>query len=122
MPVDLPEEFLPEMVFLKQMTELQDGRFIRHRLPAEVDTHEPAHGDRFIQGLFRSRIGEVEPLLEKIDPEHAQKPHRRPTVLALRVIGCDHRAKVLPGHDLLHVRKELLATGGFPMGLEGAGG
>ena len=67
MPVDLPEELLPEMVFLKQMAELQDGGLIGHGFPAEIDAHEPAHGHRFIQGFFRPGIGKVEPLLEKID-------------------------------------------------------
>ena len=50
------------------------------------------------------------------------KAHRRPAVLALGVIGCDHRAEVLPRHDLLPIRQELLATGGLPVGLKGAGG
>ena len=122
MPVDLPKELFPEMVLLEEMTELQDGGLIRHRLPAEIDTHEPAHGHRFVQGFFRPGIGEVEPLLEKINAQHALQTHRRPAILTLGIIGCDHGAEVLPRYDLLHVRKELLATGGFPMGLEGACG
>ena len=50
------------------MAELQDRAIIWHGLPAEIYADEPAHGDRFIQGFFRPRIGEVEPLLEEVDP------------------------------------------------------
>ena len=121
-PADLLEELLTEVVLLEQMTELQNGRFIRHRFPVEVDTHEPTHGDRFVQGFFRSGIGEIEPLLEEINPEHALKPHRGSAVLALRVVGRNDRTEIVPRHHLLHIRKKLLATRGFPVGFEGAGG
>ena len=70
MPVDLPEKLLPQMVFLKQMAELQDRGLIGHGFPAQVDAHKPTHGDRFVQGFFRPGIGEVEPLLEEIDAQH----------------------------------------------------
>ena len=122
MPVDLPEELFPQMVFLEQMAELQDGGLIGHRLPAQVDAHKPTHGDRFVQGPLRPRIGEVEPLLEEIDAQHTFQAHRRSAVLTLRIVGCDNGAQILPGHHLLHIRQELLATGWLPMGLEGAGG
>ena len=72
--VDLLEELPAEMVLLEQMTELQDGGLIRHRFPAEIYADEPAHGDRFVQGLLGPRIGGVEPLLEEIDPQHTLKP------------------------------------------------
>ena len=60
--VDLLEELLPQVVLLEEMAKLQDGRFIRHRLPAEIDADEGAQGLGIVQCLFRSRIGEVEPL------------------------------------------------------------
>ena len=65
--MDFLEELLPQVVFLEEMAELQDSGFIRHRLPAEINTHKPAHGHRFVQGFFRPRIREVEPLLEEIN-------------------------------------------------------
>ena len=122
MAMDLAEELLAQMVSLEEMAELQDRGLIGHRLPAEVDAHELTHGDRFIQGFFRPRIGEVEPLLEEIDAQHAFKSHGRPAVISLRIMGRDHRTEVVPGHHFLHVREEFLPTGGFAIGLEGAGG
>ena len=54
------------MVLLEEMAELQDGGLIRHRFPAEIYADEPAHGDRFVQGLLGPGIGEIEPLLEEV--------------------------------------------------------
>lgn len=64
--VDLLEELLAEMVLLEERAELQDGGLIRHRLLAEIYADEPAHGDRFVQGLLGPGIGEIEPLLEEV--------------------------------------------------------
>ena len=75
MAVGLLEEFPAEMVLLEERAELQDGALIRHRLLAEIYADEPAHGDRFIQGLLGPGIGEIEPLLEESDPQHMLEPH-----------------------------------------------
>ena len=57
-----------------------------------------------------------------MNQERALKARRGPAVLALGMIGGDHRAEILPGYDLLHIRQKLLATGRLPMGLEGTSG
>ena len=79
-------------------------------------------GPQFLQCLFRSWIGEVEPLLEEIVAQHALQVHWRPAVLALGTVGRDRGAKILPGHHFLYVGKKSLATGMLPVGLEGTGG
>ena len=122
MAVDLLEELLTEMVFLEQMTKLQDGGLIRHRLRPKIDADKAAHGLGIIQRFFLSWIGEVEPLLEEIYAQHALQAHWRSAVLALGIIGRNDRAEILPGHDLLPIGKKLLATGGLHVGLEGAHG
>ena len=104
------------------MAELRNGGFVGHRLPTEVDVRETARGNRFIQGFLGPRVGEIEPLLEEVNPEHALKTYGRPAVLALGIMGRDHRAQIRPGHHLLHVGEELLATGGFAVDFEGSGG
>ena len=120
--VDLLEEFLAEIVLLEEMAELQDGGLIGHRFPTEINADEPTHGLGAVQGLLGPGIGEIEPLLEESDPQHTLEPHRRPAVLALGVVGRDHRTEVLPGHYFAHFRQESLATGRFAVGLEGTGG
>ena len=71
--VDLLEELLTQVVLPEGMAELQDGRFIRHRLRPKIDTDKAAHGLKIVQCLFRPRIREIEPLLEEIDAQHALK-------------------------------------------------
>ena len=120
--VDLLEELPAEMVLLEQMTELQDGGLIRHRFPAEIYADEPAHGDRFVQGLLGPRIGEVGPLLEEIDPQHTPKPHRRPAVLTLGIIGCDHRTEACQGTTLSISARNRSRRVDLPPGREGHDG
>ena len=72
--MDLLEERLPEMVCLEEMAELQDGRLIWHRLPAQIDADEGAHRLGIVQCLFRPRIGEVDPLLEEKMRSMRSKP------------------------------------------------
>lgn len=42
----------------------------RHWLAPQIDAHKAAHGAQLIQRFFYRRIREVEPVLEKVDPQH----------------------------------------------------
>ena len=52
-----------EIVLLKQMPEVQHGRFIRHRSRAEVYAREPAQRRRLGKRLLHTGVRQVEPLL-----------------------------------------------------------
>lgn len=52
-----------------------------------------------------------------VNSEHALKPYWSLAVVALWIVGRGHRAEILPGYNLLHLRQELLAAGGVPVGL-----
>lgn len=121
MPVDLLEELLSQIALIEQVAELQDGGLVWHGFPAEINPHEPAYRDRFIQSLFGPRIRKVEPLLETVSMRSMRiRPTCGLAVLAHRIIGSNDHAAVLPGHHLPHVGKKSLATGGLRVGLEGA--
>jgi len=64
---DQDEQLLTQVVHLQQMPELADRGFIRCRLTTQVDPNETTHGTRVIQSFLNRWIGEVEPVLEKID-------------------------------------------------------
>ena len=49
-------------------------------LHAQVDADEFAHGQGVVEGFFHRRIGEVEPVLEEVDAQHALKANRRASV------------------------------------------
>lgn len=97
------EERRPEPMRFQQMPEPTDRGFVGNRFPPQVNADERTHGQRVVQGLLDRRIGEVEPLLQEIDPEHLVDPHgasARP--LRLRIHRLDHRAQRLPEHHPSH--------------------
>ena len=57
------------MVPFQQVTEVQDRRLVRHRLAAKVNANKAAHRNRLIQRLLRRRIRQIEPLLQKVQPQ-----------------------------------------------------
>jgi len=57
-------------VLLEQMAEAQDGRLIRRRSHAEIHADKPLQNRRLVQRLFHAGVGQVEPLLHEVRPEH----------------------------------------------------
>src|SRR6187397_3429316 len=68
---------------LQQVPEVEDRGFVGHRLAAEIDADEPAHRQRVIERLFRSGVGQVEPMLQEVQPQHPFQANRWPAVLTI---------------------------------------
>src|SRR5260370_22695098 len=92
-----------QFVFLQQVTEPEDGALVRHRCPPQIDSHKAPQHRRFIQRILGPRIAQVEPLLQKVHPQHAAQAHRWPPVLSLRLVRLHQRLSLHPGHDLFHL-------------------
>ena len=58
--------------------------------PRSMPTKSPQHR-RFIQRILRARVAQVEPLLQKIHPQHDAQSHRRPSILSLRIVRFHQR-------------------------------
>src|ERR1700730_10135835 len=100
-----------QSVLLQQMAEAADGRLVRRRSDAEVYTHEPAQRGRFVQRLFHPRIRQVDPLLNKVRPQHDRQAHRLPSVARLRVVRTHQRLqRRLRNHTLHLLQKQLPPT------------
>lgn len=65
------EQFLAQVVALHEVAKLADRGFVRRRLPAQVDADERPQGARVVQGFLGRRVRQVEPVLQKIDAQHA---------------------------------------------------
>jgi hypothetical protein len=61
------------LVFFEQVPELAHRGLVRYRLAAQINAHEPPHHRRVVQRLFYRRIRQVEPLLQKINPQQLLK-------------------------------------------------
>src|SRR5437870_10642939 len=61
------------------------------------------HHHRVVQRLFHPRVRQVEPLLQKVNPQHALYSHRRPPLPRLGIMRRHQRAQLAPRHHLLHL-------------------
>ena len=93
------------------MTEFAQSCFIRNRFRHEVNACKFPHGIAVVNGVFRRGIGQVEPGLKQIHPQHFLDPHGRTATLSLGVVGFDHTNPLIPGNDLVHDFQKF-----FPLG------
>ena len=54
--------------------------------PRSTPTNRHNHR-RLVQRLFHARVGEIEPLLQEVSPQHEGKTHRTPAIAGLRICG-----------------------------------
>jgi len=110
--VDLYKQLIAQIMRFEQMSELADRGLVRCGFTPMVDADEAPHGARVIQGFFHRRIGQIEPVLQKVDAQHAFQADRGAArTFRLWVKRLDHFAQVTPGVNLLHSIEKLLPTG-----------
>lgn len=113
------EQLVAEIVLLHQVTELADRGFVRHGLPAEVDTDKLSQRPGIVKGFLGSRIGQVEPMLDEVDAQHALDADWAPTgTLWLGIERLDDLSQFLPRNDGFHFLKELFLASFLPVLLE----
>jgi hypothetical protein len=106
--VDRVQHHDAQIMLFKQMTEAADGRFVRRRRSAKVNPYEPLQDRRLIQRLLYARVGQVEPLLLEISPQHDLKPDRTASIASLRIVRTDQRQQTRPWNHKLHlIQKQL---------------
>lgn len=103
------EQVIAEIVLFHQMAKLTDRGFVGNRLLTEIDTDEDAHGAGIIQGFFGSGIGQVEPVLEEMNSQHALNTDGTATgSFGVWIVGGDGFAELFPGDNGFHVIEKAL--------------
>jgi hypothetical protein len=69
-PVSVIVGYSRSPMALQHMAEAQHRGLIGHRHRTQVDTRKPAHRHRVVEGFLHPRIREIEPLLQKVHPQH----------------------------------------------------
>ena len=100
------KERLPEPVRLKQMAELADGGLVRDRPVAQIDPDKGPHDRRVVQRFLHRGVGQIEPVLEEVQPQHALQSDGRATVPDLGVHRFDVATQLAPRHDAIHLGEE----------------
>ncbi len=106
-----------QLVLFQQVAKLAHRGLVRHRLLPQIDAHKLPQHRRVVQRLFHRRIRQVEPLLQKINPQHPLHSHRRPSIAGLRIVRLNQPAQPAPGHHLLHLFQKQCTLGllGVPL-------
>ena len=64
------EQLLPDLVGFEQVSEVEQRGRVRDLLDREVQVHEPPHRIGVVDRVLDSLVGEVEPDLEQVHPQH----------------------------------------------------
>ena len=102
---------LVQTVSFQKMTKFAQRCFIRHCFRHEVNACECPHGVAVINGILSSRVGQVEPDLKQIHPQHLFNSHGRTTTLPFGIVRFNHTNPLLPRYDLVHDFKKFLSLG-----------
>lgn len=107
--VDQVHHLRDERVPLQQAAELQDRRLIRQRVLDQLQSGRAAHRLDLVERILHRAARERVPLLQRINPQHCLKRHRRAAATPRRrVVRFDQHHQFRPRHHLLRLRQELL--------------
>src|SRR5207253_1790960 len=109
--LDFGKQLFRQPVPLQQMTKVQDRRFIRHFVLAQLDPRKPAHRFAVVKRFFHARVRQVEPLLQKVDAQHLLQPQRWSPIAGFRIVPLDDFEQLCPRHYLLHLFQKYFAPG-----------
>ncbi len=96
MGVDLRQDTLPQLVFLQEMTEIQDGGLVGQGT-REFQPCEPPHRVRLIEQILHARVAQVVEELDAVDSQHDVQRVRMSPPSGLEVEGADAVLQQLPG-------------------------
>jgi hypothetical protein len=117
-PTDFGKQLLAQIVLLQQVAKLQHRGLVGHALEPQVDAHEATQAGDVVQRFFHGVVGQVEPVLQQVNAQHAFQTERRASIASLRVVRLDHRAQRCPRNDGIHRIEKVLALGASAKPLE----
>ena len=78
-----------ELVPLQQVPEFADRGFVRQGIVGQLQPGKAPHRLTVVQAIFGLWVGQVEPLLHEVDPEHHRQRLGRMPVLAFGIVRLD---------------------------------
>ena len=115
------KQLISQIVLLHQMAELANRSLVRRGFAPQVDAHKTTQRLGIVQCFFGSRIGEIEPVLQEMNPQHSLNTDGASAgSLRLGVERLNGLAQIFPGNDGLHLLKELFLAGFLAVFLEAA--
>ena len=84
------------------VSELQQGCRIRNLFRHKIYAKKTTHGVAVIYGVLCPFVGQVEPCLHQIHPQHRLDTPNRSPMRSLRIVRSDHFYPCFPRDDLFH--------------------
>jgi hypothetical protein len=119
-PAHFGKQPLAQAMALQPVAKVEHGGFVGYPLAAQIDAHEVAQAGAVVQRFLHGVVGQVEPVLQQVDAQHALQPDRTAAVAGLGVVRLDDRAQGSPGHDGVHGLQKVLALGAAAKAFESA--
>jgi len=114
------ENLAAQSVSFQQMANLSDRGFVWHRFLAQINTEKTTHRSELIQRFFGAGIAEVEPVLQKIYPQHALRADRWSAVAGLWIEQRNHGTQFLPRDRVIHLGQKQLVLRRLAVGFKRA--
>jgi hypothetical protein len=100
------QDLAAQFVLLQQATEAKNRGLVGGCGTAQINARKTAQHRRLVESILAARIGEIKPLLQKVDAQHDRQPNRPTAVARLRVVRLDQRFQLTPrNHNSHHVQK-----------------
>ena len=109
------EQGFAQLVVVEQAAEPEHGGGVGHGLATQVDANEAAQAGTVVQGFLAGQVGEVEPVLDEMDAQHALQTDGWTPIACLGVVRCDFVAQRSPRHQRIHGHEKFVAPRGFAM-------
>ena len=97
------QNFFSQVVLFQQVPECAHRDFVGHRLRSQINPGELSQGRRVLQRLFHGWVRQVEPLLQKLYPQHGVQFFRPSPIAWFRIVRLDQPAQLRPRYHLLHL-------------------
>lgn len=108
--VDGVNKQLVDPLFLQQIPEVQQSRGIRDVLLKKVDSHESEHGIAVINGVFYTLVGQIEPALHQIHPQHSFNLNGWTAQFSGGLVRHNQRYPFVPWDNIVHSFRGILSV------------
>ena len=104
---DVLEQRFAETVLFEKMPEFQQGRRIRNLFHHEVQSEKASHGIAVVDRILCPFVGQAEPDLQEIHPQHHLNSAHRTPAFPRRVERADSLHPFRPRDDFIHCFQKL---------------
>ena len=102
-----------QLIVIEQVAEPEHRGGVGHGLTTQVNAYEAAQAGTVVQGLLTCQVGEVEPVLDEVNTQHALQTNGAAPITGLGIVRGNLLAQRWPRHQRIHGLEEFVTPRGF---------